>query len=190
MRKRLLLAFTAILCVISSSAVQVGDYVFTHSGRYKVIGENLVANGNFTANYDGWTDITAMPISPDFWSVQEGAGPNGQNVLQSLSNADEQNGAFIFQSIPFEPSKSYIITLKIKSAEPGTSMSMQVLRLLPIRVLSVSSRLLQQRLCRLNGLSIHSHSPTLLLVVQLVISILLSVVCFPSLRSQTSQLMR
>ena len=121
MRKRLLLAFTAILCVISSSAVQVGDYVFTHSGRYKVIGENLVANGNFTANYDGWTDITAMPISPDFWSVQEGAGPNGQNVLQSLSNADEQNGAFIFQSIPFEPSKSYIITLKIKSAEPGTS---------------------------------------------------------------------
>ena len=121
MKKRLLLSFVAFMGVCASFAVNVGEYVFTTDAKFKVIGDNIIQNGNFAANYDAWTDAMGLPLSPDFWSIEEGQGPEGQNILMSLTNADDQSGCYIFQSIPFEPSKTYIITLKVKGIESTTS---------------------------------------------------------------------
>ena len=121
MKKRLLLSFVAFMGVCASFAVNIGEYVYTTEAKFKVIGDNIIQNGNFAANYDVWTDAAGLPLSPDFWSIEEGQGPEGQNILMSLTNADDQSGCYIFQSIPFEPSKTYIITLKVKGIEGTTS---------------------------------------------------------------------
>ena len=121
MKKRLLLSFVAFMGVCASFAVNIGEYVYTTDAKFKVIGDNIIQNGNFAANYDVWTDAAGLPLSPDFWSIEEGQGPEGQNILMSLTNADDQSGCYIFQSIPFEPSKTYIITLKVKGIEGTTS---------------------------------------------------------------------
>ena len=121
MKKRLLLSLVALMGVGASFAANVGDYVFTTDAKFKVIGDNIINNGSFAANYDSWTDAAGLGINPEFWSIEEGQGPEGQNVIMSLSNADEQTAAYLFQAIPFEPSKSYIITLKVKGVEGTTS---------------------------------------------------------------------
>ncbi|MBR5061666.1 MAG: carbohydrate binding domain-containing protein [Prevotella sp.] len=121
MKKRLLLSLVALMGVGTMFAANVGDYVFTTDAKFKVIGDNIINNGSFAANYDSWTDAVGLGIDPEFWSIEEGQGPEGQNVIMSLSNADEQTAAYLFQAIPFEPSKSYIITLKVKGVEGTTS---------------------------------------------------------------------
>ena len=56
MNKRLLISFAAIMGAMTSFAYNVGDYVYTHDAKFKVVGKNLIANGNFASNYDGWKD--------------------------------------------------------------------------------------------------------------------------------------
>ena len=51
MNKRLLISFAAIMGAMTSFAYNVGDYVYTHDAKFKVVGENLIVNGNFASNY-------------------------------------------------------------------------------------------------------------------------------------------
>ena len=120
MKKRLLLSLVAFMSVCASFAANIGDYVFTTEAKFKVIGDNIIQNGNF-ASYDSWLDAAGQAISPDFWSIEEGQGPQGQNILMSLTNADGETGTYIFQSVPFEPSKTYIVSLKVKATDATTS---------------------------------------------------------------------
>ena len=113
MNKRLLLSLAAGVMAVSALAYNVNDYIFTSDAKYKVVGENLIANGNFAGNYSSWTNLAGAAVAPDFWSVETGAGPNGQNALQSLNNADGAEGAYIFQSVPFEASKTYVVSMKV-----------------------------------------------------------------------------
>lgn len=123
MNKRLLQTIVLFLCVLGSYAYNVGDYVFTTDGRFKVTGNDILKNGSIT-NQDvssadfGWTDAGGAVLSTERWSIETGKGPNGEPVLESLSGAD---GVSLFQSIPFEATKSYIITFKIKGPEATTS---------------------------------------------------------------------
>lgn len=122
MNRRLLLSLAVGLSSVSSFAYNVGDYIYTSDAKYKVSGENLIQNGSFTSNYDSWTQLDGVTaLSPDFWSVEAGVGPNGENVLQSASNADENTGAFVLQGIDFEASKSYVVSLKVYSPEAITT---------------------------------------------------------------------
>ena len=67
MNKRLLISFAAIMGAMTSFAYNVGDYVYTHDAKFKVVGENLIANGNFASNYDVWKDYAGGALSPDYW---------------------------------------------------------------------------------------------------------------------------
>lgn len=122
MNKRLLLSFAAIMGAMTSFAYNVGDYVFTHDAKFKVVGENLIANGNFASNYDGWKDYADGALSPDYWSIETGAAEDGKgNVIQSANGGADLTGNYMYQAVPFESGKTYVVTFKMKGVEPGTS---------------------------------------------------------------------
>lgn len=122
MNKRLLLSFAAIMGAMTSFAYNVGDYVFTHDAKFKVVGNNLIANGNFASNYDGWKDYADGALSPDYWSIETGAAEDGKgNVIQSANGGADLTGNYMYQAVPFESGKTYVVTFKMKGVEPGTS---------------------------------------------------------------------
>ncbi len=122
MNKRLLLSFAAIMGAMTSFAYNVGDYVFTHDAKFKVVGNNLIANGNFASNYDGWKDYADGALSPDYWSIETGAAEDGKgNVIQSANGGADLTGNYMYQAVPFAQGKTYVVTFKMKGVEPGTS---------------------------------------------------------------------
>lgn len=121
MKKRLLISFAAIMGAMTSFAYNVGEYVYTHDAKFKVVGENLLTNGNFSANYDGWKDYADGALSPDYWSIETGAAQDGGNVIQSADAAADLTGNYMYQAVPFETGKSYVITFKMKGVDPTTS---------------------------------------------------------------------
>lgn len=121
MNKRLLISFAAIMGAMTSFAYNQGDYVYTHDAKFKVVGENILTNGNFSANYDGWKDYADGALSPDYWSIETGAAQDGGNVIQSADAAADLTGNYMYQAVPFEAGKSYVITFKMKGVDPTTS---------------------------------------------------------------------
>ena len=121
MNKRLLISFAAIMGAMTSFAYNVGDYVFTHDAKFKVVGDNLIANGNFASNYDGWKDYADGALSPEYWSVEVGASQTGGNVIQSANGSADLTGNYMYQAVPFESGKTYVVTFKMKGVDPGTS---------------------------------------------------------------------
>lgn len=122
MNKRLLLSFAAIMGAMTSFAYNVGDYVYTHDAKFKVVGDNLITNGNFASNYDGWKDYTDGALSPDYWSIETGAAEDGTgNVIQSADGSADLTGNYMYQAVPFETGKTYIVTFKMKGVDPTTS---------------------------------------------------------------------
>ncbi len=122
MNKRLLISFAAIMGAMTSFAYNVGDYVYTHDAKFKVVGHNLIANGNFASNYDGWKDYADGALSPDYWSIETGAAEDGKgNVIQSANGGADLTGNYMYQAVPFESGKTYVVTFKMKGVEPGTS---------------------------------------------------------------------
>lgn len=122
MNKRLLISFAAIMGAMTSFAYNVGDYVYTHDAKFKVVGHNLIANGNFASNYDGWKDYADGALSPDYWSIETGAAEDGKgNVIQSGNGGADLTGNYMYQAVPFESGKTYVVTFKMKGVEPGTS---------------------------------------------------------------------
>lgn len=121
MNKRLLISFAAIMGAMTSFAYNEGDYVYTHDAKFKVVGENILTNGNFSSNYDGWKDYADGALSPDYWSIETGAAQDGGNVIQSADAAADLTGNYMYQAVPFETGKSYVITFKMKGVDPTTS---------------------------------------------------------------------
>lgn len=122
MNKRLLISFAAIMGAMTSFAYNVGDYVYTHDAKFKVVGHNLITNGNFGSNYDGWKDYADGALSPDYWSIETGAAEDGKgNVIQSANGGADLTGNYMYQAVPFESGKTYVVTFKMKGVEPGTS---------------------------------------------------------------------
>lgn len=122
MNKRLLISFAAIMGAMTSFAYNVGDYVYTHDAKFKVVDKNILTNGNFSSNYDGWKDYADGALSPDYWSIETGAAQDGKgNVIQSANASADLTGNYMYQAVPFESCNSYVITFKMKGVEPGTS---------------------------------------------------------------------
>ena len=121
MKKRLLFCCALMVATLSSYAYQLGDYVFTVDAKYKVVGDNLLTNGDFSSNFDGWKDASGSELNPSFWSIETGASETGGNVVQSLDGSADQTGNYMFQSVPYEPGKTYIISFKVKGVDPLTS---------------------------------------------------------------------
>lgn len=122
MKKQLLFSLALTLGTTASFAYNTGDYVFTNDAKLKVIGtENLIKNGNFANSYDGWLDFDGKALSPDNWTVEVGAGANGENVIQSVTGAADLTGNYMYQAVPFTQGQTLLISFKVKGVEPTTS---------------------------------------------------------------------
>ena len=86
MKKSLLLALFALVSTASTWAYEIGDYAYTQSQRMKIIGENLIQNGNFASGSSGWFNANGTDApNAESWSVESGLGPNGEAVMMSIS---------------------------------------------------------------------------------------------------------
>ena len=113
MKKRLLIAAFAMLASASSFAYEVGEYVYTATQRVKILGENLVQNGNFSAGLEGWTNASGDAPNADVWSMEEGLGPNGENVIMSINGSTDE--AALCRAWSVEPG-TYVVMYDIKGA--------------------------------------------------------------------------
>lgn len=115
--KRLLslLALTASIS-ISVSGAEPGDYLYTPSAKFKVIGANLISNGNFANLTEGWTNLEGGDVNMVKWSIETGA-KNGVNAIKSL-NID---GSTLARSIQLSPQKAYAISYDIKCPSAYTT---------------------------------------------------------------------
>ena len=107
----------AVLATATSFAYNEGDYAYNATQRFKIVGPNLVTNGNFANGRDGWysTDKETSP-SADVWDVVEGAGPNGETVIQSIAPTADQP---FCNSWSFEAANTYVVSFDIKAEAAG-----------------------------------------------------------------------
>ena len=82
MKKKLLFAAFAMFCSVGTFAINVGDYVYSHTAKYKVTGENLVKNGCFCV-----TEGANMPSTPEAIAIFQGA-----KILYSPGKASNAGG--------------------------------------------------------------------------------------------------
>ena len=119
MKKRLLLAAFALVGTLSSYAYEVGEYVYTSTQKFKITGENAVTNGDFSDGLDGWSGSDEGAVSTEAWTIDAGAGPNGEYVLKSLGATA---GAAVCQVQKDLAPGSYLASLQIKGADSRTSV--------------------------------------------------------------------
>jgi len=76
MKKRLLFAALAMFCTVGSFAINVGDYVYSHTAKYKVTGNNVVMNGDFNVGdgSEGWRDGEGNGMSQSWRIVSTDVG--------------------------------------------------------------------------------------------------------------------
>ncbi len=116
MKKFLLLQLFALVGFVAANAHNLGDYVYTSTAKYKVVSMNMIRNNQFSST-DGWFQVDGSSVSPDVWSVEQAAGPNGENALMSYGSADAATA--IFTSVPYEVGKTYIVSFDIIAGEDG-----------------------------------------------------------------------
>lgn len=106
-----------------SFAYQQGEAVYTFNGKFKIIGENMLTNGDFSDGVNGWTGLTGNAVPTDTFSVVPAGGPDGMNCLQvSMSGGtlgtNLHNSANFRQSVRLTPG-NYVFTYKVKALTGG-----------------------------------------------------------------------
>lgn len=124
MKRQLLMMMAAIAGLATPSfAYQQGDAVYTFNGKFKIIGENMLTNGDFSDGVNGWTGLTGNAVPTDTFSVVPAGGPDGMNCLQvSMSGGtlgtNLHNSANFRQSVRLTPG-NYVFTYKVKALTGG-----------------------------------------------------------------------
>ena len=122
MKKRLLLQLLAVGFAMSSyAAYNVGDYIYSPTAKYRIDGENLVTNGDFTQGdgTEGWSNEAGDAIDGATWGIETAAGPNGENAIKSLgASADE--GKSLHNVWQLQPG-FYTVSYWVKSPSVTTS---------------------------------------------------------------------
>lgn len=116
--------------VAGSFAHEVGDYVYTVDGRFKILGENLLPNGDFSKGTDGWTNIANGALSDDTLEVvaDETLGKNAVYVRATYgsrpvpTNPLGSGTANFFKSQLLDRGQ-YIISYKVKGAAETSTTS-------------------------------------------------------------------
>lgn len=99
---------------IGANAYGVDDMIYTRAAKYKVTAANLVTNGELKgASLDGWTatDATAASLS-DVFTVLEDGGVSVNAGMNAFTNG-------MYQVVNISEGGTYVVTLKVRGAEPG-----------------------------------------------------------------------
>ena len=117
MKKRLLLSLFAVLATVGVSAHSTGEFAYTTSQRFKMTGDNMLVNGQFSPDASGWTDAAGENVSLTGWSVEQAAGPNGE--VNALLFTGTESTASLCQVVDLAPSTTYAVTFWIKGESAG-----------------------------------------------------------------------
>ncbi len=105
MKKSLLLGIMTAALSLTANAHEIGDYVYTHEGRFKITGENLVTNGSL-ATTDGWAATDGEAATTYFVYDSE------NQCFRSLANAMTND---IYLKLPsMEANADYIVSFQMK----------------------------------------------------------------------------
>ena len=123
MNKKLLSMCAGLLLIGSQAfAYEAGDYVYTRTARFQIgaEAENLVVNGDFsetdyTSSSFGWTDTDGANLGT-YMTIEPSAGPNGENVIYSVSTSGS-----MMQAVPFSTGKQYVITMQVKGPDAAVT---------------------------------------------------------------------
>ena len=99
---------------IGANAYNVDDFIYTRAAKYKVTAANLVTNGELKgASLDGWTatDATTAGLS-DVFEVLDGGGVSVKTGMNLFTNG-------MYQVIDISEGGTYVVTMKVRGAEPG-----------------------------------------------------------------------
>lgn len=132
MKKHLLLLVGAVLTAMSGFALETGDYVYTPTGRYQILG----GTGDVTVDLSNLNSFTAVvsegstsTLESMFTTGIDGSGNNYFNSNVAVSTATTSQSGEDFPDFPAEgmyykfPSLSgtYIVSFKIKSEDAPTT---------------------------------------------------------------------
>ena len=129
MKKQFLLMMAGLVGVASSSYAGYtdGDVIQTNTTTCRVIGENLLTNGDFSNGLDGWTNLTLKPINSDSIKVytDEYSPEEGMPYIQ-IALSDGVKGSNYIQTSNFRRSYhlepgAYLITYKAKLMTSGVN---------------------------------------------------------------------
>ena len=106
MMKRLLFCAVSALFAFSANAVEVGDYVYTPSGRYQLTAPTSI-NLSLNEEFDGWTSISDDAL-PDNFAVVDGY----------VSATDAANTKGLYKSFTVDSNdKTYVLVFNAKANE-------------------------------------------------------------------------
>ena len=116
--KKQLLSLALLSAVVSGAmAHEIGAKVYSNSAKWKITGENLVTNGDFSdLSLSGWTAIDETVDKLTTFSVLAGQGAEGKNVIHvNDGQTDLKNG--IYQTIAIEQGGTYIVSMKVMNTK-------------------------------------------------------------------------
>ncbi len=81
-----------MLAVAGAVGTYAADYVYTATAKYKLTGENLISNGNFTTT-DGWTNEDGEALSSVVWQLdaEKPEGLTGNSMMSLTATGDPDN---------------------------------------------------------------------------------------------------
>ena len=113
--KKLLSASLFALAALSVSAYEVGEFAYTKIAKYRITGNNLVANGTFAGDdfTAGWTatDEANSPLATVFEQAAEG----GVQVIAGQTALT----CGMYQAVKIDAGGTYVVAFKVKGATAG-----------------------------------------------------------------------
>lgn len=90
--KRLFTQLLALMAFVSANALEVGEYMYSNTNKFKVTGQNIVVNGNFANLFeDGWTNEEGGAVDGAVWETT--TTEDGRTVVNSASQTSEATKA-------------------------------------------------------------------------------------------------
>lgn len=107
----------ALVLTVGAYAYEPGEYFYTPTAKFKVAGDNLLTNGDFSAVWSDWNG--GETPNETVWSWEANGGPNGGAAIQSILGEATENGAItrVVEGL----SGVYVISFKVKASENVTT---------------------------------------------------------------------
>ena len=124
MKKKLLFQLLAVMGVMSASAYNNGEYIYTPDAKFKTTTDNVVTNGDFSNQFADWTngsDETTSEPATDAWTLVSEVGPNNETVAEVLSDAAGSVMARMWSADQLGGNGLYVYSYYIKSNTEGNT---------------------------------------------------------------------
>ena len=116
--KRIFTLLAAAVTLLTASAQNAGDYVYTDNGKFKIVnGENLLSNGDFSQGTDGWTTDGGNKLSVDTFAVE------GDGLYLTILAKDNGpgTGSSLYRKVSVSAGTSYLISYQVKGNDDAVA---------------------------------------------------------------------